>query len=44
VERSFAEFIGRVPARLLAELGLKRHYKEPEPVKQLRTLKTKRPR
>jgi hypothetical protein len=33
VERSFPEFIARVPAKLLREAGLKRHYKEPEPVK-----------
>lgn len=33
VERTFAEFIARVPARQLREVGLKRHYKEPEPVK-----------
>lgn len=38
VERSFPEFIARVPAGLLSEAGLKRHYKEPEPVKALRTL------
>jgi len=36
VRRSFPEFIARVPARLLNELGLKRHYKFPEPVKVLR--------
>jgi hypothetical protein len=35
VERSFPEFIGRVPAGMLNEVGLKRHYKEPEPVKVL---------
>lgn len=33
VERSFPEFIARVPAGLLKEMGLKRHYKTPEPVK-----------
>jgi len=32
VEKSFPEFIQRVPAGLLGEVGLKRHYKEPEPV------------
>jgi hypothetical protein len=37
VERCFPEFIGRVPAGLLSEVGLKRHYKTPEPVKILRT-------
>lgn len=36
VERSFPEFIARVPAGLLSEVGLKRHYKTPEPVKVLR--------
>jgi hypothetical protein len=37
VERSFPEFIARVPGGMLAEMGLKRHYKTPEPVKLLRT-------
>ena len=36
VERSFAEFIARVPAGLLGDVGLKRHYKLPEPLKVLR--------
>jgi hypothetical protein len=36
VERSFPEFISRVPTKLLTEVGLKRHYKEPEALKQLR--------
>ncbi len=36
VERSFPEFISRVPAGMLSELGLKRHYKLPEAVKVLR--------
>ncbi|MBC8095755.1 MAG: hypothetical protein H7Y43_08075, partial [Akkermansiaceae bacterium] len=36
VERSFPEFIGRVPSKLLVEVGLKRHYKDPETLKQLR--------
>ena len=36
VERSFPEFIARVPAGMLGDLGLKRHYKLPEPVKVLR--------
>ena len=39
VERSFPEFIARVPAGVLTELGLKRHYKTPEPIKPLRSLK-----
>ncbi len=38
VERSFPEFVTRVPAGLLSEAGLKRHYKEPEPIKALRML------
>jgi hypothetical protein len=37
VERSFPEFIARVPAGMLGEVGLKRHYKTPEPLKLLRT-------
>lgn len=36
VERSFQEFISRVPAKMLSEVGLKRHYKEPEALKQIR--------
>jgi len=36
VEKSFPEFIARVPAGLLNEHGLKRHYKLPETVKVLR--------
>jgi len=36
VERSFPEFVARVPAGALADLGLKRHYKTPEAVKLLR--------
>ncbi len=39
VERNFPEFIARVPAGMLAECGLKRHYKEPEPIKKLERLK-----
>jgi len=39
VERSFPEFIARVPTGLLGEVGLKRHYKTPEPIKVLRPLK-----
>jgi hypothetical protein len=35
VEKSFAEFIQRVPAAALADRGLKRHYKDPEPCKIL---------
>jgi hypothetical protein len=36
VEKTFAEFVSRVPAKMLNEGGIKRHYKEPEAVKQLR--------
>ncbi len=38
VERTFAEFVANVPAGMLADLGLKRHYKEPEPRRTLRRL------
>jgi len=38
VERTFAEFVSRVPSKMLTEVGLKRHYKEPEAIKQFRTL------
>lgn len=36
VEKSFPEFIARVPAGMLSDLGLKRHYKMPEAIKILR--------
>lgn len=36
VERSFPEFISRVPGGMLSEAGLKRHYKMPEAIKVLR--------
>ncbi len=39
VERSFPEFIARVPAGLLNEVGLKRHHKLPETLKVLRASK-----
>lgn len=39
VERIFPEFIARVPAGMLSEAGLKRHYKTPEPIKILRVSK-----
>lgn len=38
VERSFPEFIARAPGGMLSELGLKRHYKTPEPVKLLKPM------
>lgn len=37
-DRTFAEFIAIVPAAMLTESGLKRHYKEPEPLKTLRLI------
>ena len=37
-DRTFAEFIAIVPAAALTESGIKRHYKEPEPLKSLRLL------
>jgi len=36
VEQTFPEFIARVPAGVLGDLGLKRHYKLPEALKVLR--------
>lgn len=41
VERTFAEFIANVPAGMLGDLGLKRHYKEPEARRTLRRLPPK---
>jgi hypothetical protein len=41
VEHCFPEFIARVPAGMLNEVGLKRHYKTPEPLKELRVLAPK---
>src|SRR4051812_12301318 len=38
VERSFPEFVARVPSKMLTEVGLKRHYKEPEPIKAIKSL------
>ena len=38
VDRSFSEFISRVPAGMLSEVGLKRHYKNPEALRVHRTL------
>ena len=39
VEKSFPEFVARVPAGSLNEVGLKRHYKLPETLKVLRASK-----
>lgn len=44
VERCFPEFIARAPGGMLSEVGLKRHYKTPEPVKMLRPLPRKEAR
>jgi hypothetical protein len=41
-ERTFPEFIAKVPGKALTETGLRRHYKEPEPVKQIKMLKTRK--
>jgi hypothetical protein len=41
VERSFPEFIARVPGGMLGEAGLKRHYKTPEALKLLHVGKKK---
>ena len=38
VERNFPEFVARVPSKMLTEVGLKRHYKEPEPIKAVKSL------
>ncbi len=38
VDRTFPEFISRVPGGALNEAGLKRHYKTPEPLKIVRSL------
>ena len=42
VERTFPEFIAKVPSKMLSEVNLKRHYKEPEPVKQIKLLKARK--
>ena len=42
VERSFPEFMAKVPGKMLTETGLKRHYKEPEPLKLIKLLKPKK--
>jgi hypothetical protein len=42
VDRTFPEFIARAPGGMLNEVGLKRHYKTPEPIKILRTAPAKR--
>ena len=42
VERSFPEFMAKVPSKMLTEAGLKRHYKEPEPIKLIKLLKPRK--
>jgi hypothetical protein len=42
VERTFPEFIAKVPSKALTEVGLKRHYKDPEPLKQIKLLKARK--
>jgi hypothetical protein len=41
-ERTFPEFISKVPGKVLGEVGLKRHYKEAEPIRQLKILKPRK--
>jgi len=41
VEKSFPEFVARVPAGMLGDLGLKRHYKLPDTLKILRASEKK---
>jgi hypothetical protein len=41
-ERTFPEIIAKVPSKMLGEVGLRRHYKDPEPVKQIKLLKARK--
>jgi hypothetical protein len=41
-ERTFPEFIAKAPSKMLGEVGLRRHYKDPEPVKQIKLLKPRK--
>jgi hypothetical protein len=41
-ERTFPEFLAKVPGKVLTEIGLKRHYKEGEPLRQIKLLKPRR--
>lgn len=41
-ERTFPEFLAKVPAKALSESGLKRHYKEGEPLRQIKLLKPRK--
>ncbi len=38
VNRSFPEFVNHVPAAMLREVGLKRHYKEPEAIRIMKSV------
>ncbi len=41
-ERTFPEFITKVPGKMLTESGLKRHYKDPEPIKEIKVMKARK--
>jgi hypothetical protein len=41
-ERTFPEFMSKVPGKILTEVGLKRHYKEGEALKQIKQLKARK--
>jgi hypothetical protein len=41
-ERTFPEFLAKVPGKVLTESGLKRHYKEGEPLRQIKLLKPRK--
>ena len=41
-ERTFPEFMSKVPGNILTEVGLKRHYKEGEALKQIKQLKARK--
>lgn len=41
-ERTFPEFLAKVPGKVLGEAGLKRHYKEGEALKQIKLLKPRK--
>ena len=41
-ERTFPEFLAKVPNKFLTESGLKRHYKEGEPLRQIKLLKPRK--
>jgi hypothetical protein len=41
-ERTFPEFMSKVPGKVLTEVGIKRHYKEGEALKQIKLLKARK--